>query len=228
MKSNGKIVQLENITKMYTAHSEEYAAVKNINFVADRGKMSLILGPSGSGKTTLLTIIAGFLKQTHGDVYLFGKNIKSYSSHELQQIRTAKIGFVFQTFLLIDSLTVYENISLVNHFLIKKPRNSKERIFSAMENVGISHLSKKRPIELSHGERQRVAIARALINSADLIIADEPTASIEAEQADSIISLLNSCKINSNTCVIVASHDLRLRHMADNCFIMENGTLKGE
>jgi len=228
MSSSSQIVQLENITKIYTTRSEKYAAVKDINFCAERGKLTLILGPSGSGKTTLLTIIAGFLKPTNGEVYLFEKNINDYSPRELQRMRTEKIGFVFQTFLLIDSLTVYENIALVNKFLMSKPRDSRERIVAAMEKVGISHLSKKRPLELSHGERQRVAIARALMNSAELVIADEPTASIEAEQAENIISLLESCTAGSNTCVIVASHDLRLKHQADRCYVMENGTLKGD
>ncbi len=228
MRTNGQIVQLKNITKIYTTRSEKYAAVKDINFCAERGKLTLILGPSGSGKTTLLTIMAGFLKPTNGEVYVFGKNVNDYSPRELQRMRMEKIGFVFQTFLLIDSLTVYENIALVNNFLMNKPQDSRKRIFVAMEKVGISHLSKKRPFELSHGERQRVAIARALMNSAELIIADEPTASIEAEQAENIISLLDSCTAGSNTCVIVASHDLRLKHQSDSCFVMENGILKGD
>ena len=228
MNSNKEILQLKNISKVYTSHSEEYTAVNNINFIAEKGRMIFLLGPSGSGKTTLLTIMAGFLEPTVGEISLFGRNIKYYTSHELQRIRAQKIGFVFQTFLLIDSLTVYENIAIVNSFLTSKHVGSREQIITAMENVGISHLSKKRPFELSHGERQRVAIARALVNSTELIIADEPTASIEAEQAENIIELLESCKKTSNTCVIVASHDIRLKNFADNCYILENGTLKGE
>jgi len=226
MKSNDQIVQLKNITKIYTAHSEKYAAVKDINFCAERGKMILILGPSGSGKTTLLTIIAGFLKPTRGEVYVFGKNINDYSPQELQRMRTEKIGFVFQTFLLIDALSVYENIALVNNFLINKPKNNREKIYASMESVGISHLAKKRPNELSHGEKQRVAIARALLNSAELIIADEPTASIEAEQAENIITLLKNSTAESNACVVVASHDLHLKNFTDSCLYLENGTLK--
>lgn len=226
MNSNGQIVQLKNITKVYSNRYEKYAAVKDINFCAERGKLTLILGPSGSGKTTLLTIMAGFLKPTNGEVYLFGKNVNDYSPMALQRMRTEKISFVFQTFLLIDSLTVYENIALVNNFLTNKPRDGKIKILAAMEKVGISHLCKKRPFELSHGERQRVAIARALMNSSELIIADEPTASIEAKQAENIINLLANYATESNTCVIVASHDLRLKQRANNFFIMENGTIK--
>lgn len=227
MSNNGQIVRLDDITKIYTTRTESYSAVKDINFKAERGKLILILGPSGSGKTTLLTIMAGFLKPSTGEVHLFGKNVNDYSPRELQRLRAEKIGFVFQTFLLIDSLSVYENIALVNNFLINKPWNSKERIFAAMERVGIAHLSKKRPAELSHGERQRVAIARAFMNSAELLIADEPTASIEAEQGETIISLLHNCITESNACVIVASHDQRLKHLADRCYILENGMLNG-
>jgi putative ABC transport system ATP-binding protein len=172
MSGNNQIVQLENITKVYTTHTENYAAVRDINFKAERGNLILILGPSGSGKTTLLTIMAGFLKPSAGEVHLFGKNIDDYSPRELQRLRAERIGFVFQTFLLIDTLSVYENIALVNNFILNKPRKSGEKIFAAMERVGIARLSRKRPVELSHGERQRVAIARAFMNSAELLIAD--------------------------------------------------------
>jgi ABC-type lipoprotein export system ATPase subunit len=228
MKNDQEILQLKNITKIYTSRSQEYTAVKNIDFIANKGRMIFVFGPSGSGKTTLLTIMAGFLKPTVGEVSLFGKNINYYSLRELQSIRAQKIGFVFQTFLLIESLTVYENIALVNNFLPNKSTGIRKQILMAMESVGISHLSKKRPFELSHGERQRVAIARALINSTELIIADEPTASIEAEQAENIIRLLENCKRIYNTCVIVASHDLRLRSFADKSYILESGTLIAE
>lgn len=225
MNSN-EVIRLVNVSKVYSTRSHDYTAVKDINFYAKEGTMTLLLGPSGSGKTTLLTMMAGFLKPTSGEVYLFGKNINSYSPKELQRIRREKIGFVFQSFLLIDALTVYENVNLVNNFLRNSSHKEKKKIEESLEKVGIAHLAKKRPVELSHGERQRTAIARALVNSADLFIADEPTASVEAEQGENIIKILHSVTKENNSCVLIASHDKRLTRLIDKSILLENGILK--
>ncbi len=220
-----KVVELLNVTKIYTSHSDKYIALNQIDFTACRSELLLLLGPSGSGKTTLLTLAAGFTQASSGNVFLFGQNINQYSSKELQYLRADKIGFIFQTFLLIDALNVYENVELVLKFSKNKRSDYKEKTTSALEKLGISHLSKKLPSELSHGERQRVAIARAFANNAELLIADEPTASLETKQGEQIINFLHDYASKFDKCVIVASHDLRLKSFADRIIFIENGFL---
>lgn len=219
------IVELKKISKVYDSRGCRTNALKEIDFISRRGELILLLGPSGSGKTTLLTIVAGFNQPTEGDVYLFEKNINDYTQTELQQLRAEKIGFIFQSFLLIDALNVYENVELVLRFSRRNRFNSKRNTSDALSRVGILHLAVKSPIELSHGEKQRTAIARAFVNDADLLIADEPTASLETKQGEEIIRLLHSYASEFNKCVIVASHDLRLKTLADKIYYMENGTI---
>ncbi len=218
-------VEMQSVSKVYESHSRKYSALTEVSLSASRGKLLLLLGPSGSGKTTLLTIAAGFTEPTGGNVNLFGKNINEYSPKELQTLRAEKIGFVFQSFLLIDALNVYENVELVLHFSKKYKANKRNKVYEALSQVGIRHLSEKRPFELSHGEKQRTAIARAFANDADLLIADEPTASLETKQGEEIISLLHSFANEYNKSVIVASHDVRLKHSADKIYYLENGKI---
>ncbi len=222
---NQNVVDLKNISKVYESNANKTGALTDVNFSGNKGELLLLLGPSGSGKTTMLTIIAGFNAPTSGKVCLFGKNIDKYSQSELQLIRAEKIGFIFQSFLLIDALTVYENVELVLKFFKRNRSNVKKQTREALNKVGISHLANKTPLELSHGETQRTAIARAFANNADLLIADEPTASLETQQGKEIIMLLHSYANEFNKCVIVASHDLRLKILADKIFYIENGII---
>jgi putative ABC transport system ATP-binding protein len=220
--SNNSVVEIKGATKIYESNANKCVALNEINFSASKGELLLLLGPSGSGKTTLLTVTAGFTKLTTGEVFLFGKNITKYSPVELQLLRAERIGFIFQSFLLIDALTVFENVELVLHF---SQKNMRDNAFEALQKVGIANLSKKSPMELSYGEKQRVAIARAFANDADLLIADEPTASLETKQGEEIIKLLHNYASELNKCVIVASHDKRLKYLADKIHYIENGKI---
>lgn len=183
-ENNQNIVELKKISKVYESRGCRTDALKEIDFTSRRGELILLLGPSGSGKTTLLTIVAGFNQPTEGNAYLFQKNINDYTQAELQNLRAENIGFIFQSFLLIDALTVYENVELVLRFSRKNRFNSKKSTSHALSRVGILHLASKSTLELSHGEKQRTAIARAFANNADLLIADEPTASLETKQGE--------------------------------------------
>jgi putative ABC transport system ATP-binding protein len=182
------------------------------------------MGPSGSGKTTLLTIVAGLQRPTSGVVELFGRRIRDYSSRDLQRLRARRIGFVFQTFRLMDALTVMENVELVMKFARAEGRRSRSRASSLLCTLGIGHLARARPTALSQGEKQRVALARALANGPELILADEPTANLSSTQGLEVLRLLHEHVKRSNRCALVASHDERIVRYADRVLYLEDGS----
>lgn len=219
------IVSMRDVSKIYETNGNQTSGVKNINLSVGYKELLLILGPSGSGKTTLLTLIAGLIKPSNGDVIVFEKNIEAYGKKELQKLRANKIGFIFQTFQLIESLSVLENIMLVQRFAGKEKSDIRSNSLGLLKKFNIKNLAKKNPVTLSQGEKQRVALARAIANDADLILADEPTASLESVQGFEIINLLHQLAENGK-CVIVVSHDLRLKNFADRILWLENGMIK--
>lgn len=219
------VVKLDDVSKIFGTNGHRTVAVQNISLEASLGELVLLLGPSGSGKTTLLTLIAGLIKPTSGRVSLYGRNVEKYTSKELQKLRAERIGFIFQTFHLIDSLKVIENVALVLRFTGRTRAQAKEHARKLLRQFSIEHLAQNFPATLSQGEKQRVAIARAIANEADLIIADEPTASLEIKQGFDIIRLLYQYAKEQNKCVIVASHDLRIVEFADRILPLEDGAL---
>jgi len=221
----GPVIRLEKVTKIFNGSGHPTTAVHEVSFEARRGEMVLLLGPSGSGKTTLLTLVAGLTRPTSGSISLFGKGVEEYSATELQSLRAEKIGFVFQTFLLIDSLTATENIEIVLRFNRKRRADRAAKTRALMKELKIEHLAGRFPRALSQGEKQRVAIARAIANDAELLIADEPTGSLETRQAIDIITLLHGQAKTRNTTVIVASHDLRLKEFADRTLRLQDGMM---
>jgi len=225
MKDNQVIVSLEGVTKFYRSNSHKSTGVKDINLKVGKGELLLLLGPSGSGKTTLLTLITGLLEPTSGKVYLYSKNISEIKAKDLQQLRAEKVGFIFQTFLLIDSLTAIQNIELVLRFAKLKKKYIRTRASDLLNQFGLEKLAFKSSASLSQGEKQRVAVARAIANDADLILADEPTASLETKQGMMVIELLHDYARKRNKCVIVASHDLRLKDYADRIIYLQDGEI---
>lgn len=219
------MVRLSNVSKIFGSDEKKTVAVQDVSLSASSGELLLVLGPSGSGKTTLLTLIAGLVKSTSGIISLFGRNIESYSAKELQKIRAKRIGFIFQTFLLIDSLTVRENVGVVLRFTGKTRNEAHHQAMHLLEQFHVGHLADKFPRTLSQGEKQRVAVARAVANEGDLIIADEPTGCLESKQGFEIIQLLKAYSRDKNRCVIVSSHDLRIGEFADRILRMEDGAL---
>lgn len=219
------IVALVDVSKIFGRNGRTTIAVDKISFDSKPGEMVLFLGPSGSGKTTLLTLIAGLLSPTSGEVVLFGKQVESYSTRDLQQLRARRMGFVFQTFQLIDALTAEENIRLVLHFAGHQKHTAKEKAGMLLSQLHIEHLAVKLPTEMSQGEKQRVAVARAIANNPELILADEPTASLESTQGFEVVRLLHQYAKVHQRCVIVASHDLRLAEYADRVIRMADGIL---
>ncbi len=217
------VVSLEKVGKTFDGPGHSTVAVRDVSFEARRGEMVLLLGPSGSGKTTLLTLIGGLAQPTSGRVSLFGKELDRYSAAQLQSLRAGRVGFIFQTFLLIDSLTAAENVEIVLRFSGTRRPDRARRTQALLRELGVEHLAGRFPKGLSQGEKQRVAIARAVANDAELLIADEPTGSLETRQAVGIIGLLHRQAKTRNAAVIVASHDLRLKDYADRTLRLQDG-----
>jgi len=219
------VAKLVNVSKKFGSNSGRTIAARNVSLRLSPGELVLLLGPSGSGKTTLLTLIAGLIEPSGGTVYLFGRNTEDYSTEELQQIRAERFGFIFQNFLLLDPLTVAGNVELVLQFAGNNPEQCRTKAEQLLEKFNIKHLAERLPANLSQGEKQRVAIVRALANNAELIIADEPTASLESGQGFEIIQMLHRLARQEGRCVVVASHDLRLAQFADRVLKMVDGSL---
>jgi putative ABC transport system ATP-binding protein len=219
------LVAAREVSKVYGSAGHRTTALNGVSVEARTGELVLLLGPSGSGKTTLLTIVAGLEKPTAGEVSLFGKNIIDYSPGQLQKLRAGSIGFVFQTFHLIDALTVLDNVLLVTRFARQPRVQARERALALLDRFGVEKLATAYPRTLSQGEKQRVAVARALVNEAKLIIADEPTASLASQQGFEIVRLLRTFATEENRCVVVASHDERIAEFSDRVLRLRDGTL---
>jgi|WetSurSiteA1Bulk_404760.scaffolds.fasta_scaffold26866_2 putative ABC transport system ATP-binding protein len=219
------IAQLINVSKRYDETSRGTIALKNISFAANPGEMILLLGPSGSGKTTFLTLLAGMQRPTSGEVILFEKHLTEYSRNELQELRAKRIGFIFQTFLLLESLTVLQNVMMVMRFAGTEKDKCRMTAMTYLKQLGIQDLSDSLPSKISQGEKQRVAIARALVNGAELIIADEPTGNLASRQGMEIVELLKQRCIDENRCVIIASHDERIISLASKVLYLNDGEM---
>ena len=185
------VIELKNISKSYGQGSAKVDALKDVNFEAKEGEVVLIEGPSGAGKSTFLTIAGALQKPTSGEVFIGGKDVTNYSPKQADALRLDKIGFVLQAYNLVPYLTVKEQFILVDK--VKKSGNmSKERLDNLLNELGIMQLINKYPKELSGGQQQRVAIARALYADPAIILADEPTASLDSEKVEEVGKLFKS------------------------------------
>jgi putative ABC transport system ATP-binding protein len=203
-------------------------AVNGISFEADFGKMLYIVGPSGSGKTTLLSMISGILRPNSGNVVVHGKDIWNLSPDDIADFRLNTIGFVFQDYHLFGKLTTVENVAIP---LILQKRDWNESLSMAMETleiVGLKDRASLRPIKLSGGEQQRVAIARAIVSRPDILILDEPTASLDGITGKKIISFVKDNILNDHRCILIVTHDSRIFEYADQMVMMEDGKIVKE
>lgn len=224
--SHHPVVEAENLSKVYFQNSRlDVQAVRDVNLKIGLGEIVLISGPNGSGKTTLLSMLGCLLKPHAGTIKINGQDVTCLSQPELTEFRLKRIGFIFQNFRLLDSLTVLENVEiLLNLSGIKRPR-SRERAESALEEMKMSHRALFFPRNLSGGEKQRIAIARAIINDPDIILADEPTGSLDSTAGQAAVRLLCDAARERGKTVVIVSHDDRIRHFADCVIFMEDGRI---
>ena len=213
----------DSVTKIFGKGSSKYVALENINFEAESGQLILVVGPSGSGKTTFLTIAGGLQTPTNGDVKINDSTINSLSKKQQTKLRLEKIGFILQSYNLVPFLTVEEQFKFVDK--LKKQNLTEQKLHELLSDLGLLELLKKYPNQLSGGQKQRVAIARALYTDPDYILADEPTAALDTYISMKVIELLRDLAHKRNKIIIVVTHDLRLKDMADKVYQIIDGKM---
>jgi putative ABC transport system ATP-binding protein len=216
------------LTKWFGEGEAKVTAVNQVGLVAHFGEMLFIVGPSGSGKTTMLSMISGILRPNAGNVKVKGADIWTLNNDQLADFRLNTIGFVFQDYHLFPRLTTAENVAIP---LILKQHNWNESIIEAaryLEIVGLKDRGGILPVKLSGGEQQRVAIARAIISQPEILILDEPTASLDGDTGRMIIAFVKENILNEKRCIMIVTHDARINEYADRILHMEDGHLTAE
>ncbi|MCM3585369.1 ABC transporter ATP-binding protein [Mesobacillus maritimus] len=220
------LIQLKNVNKVFPTGKAEIQALKPTNFTGEAGELIAIIGPSGSGKSTFLTIAGGLQTPTNGEVIINGKDITELKEKQRAKIRLEEIGFVLQSSNLVPFLSVQQQMKLLDQ--VKKNNLSPEKREQVYLSLGIQELMTSFPSELSGGQRQRVAIAKALYTDPSIILADEPTASLDSERAFEVMEMLRKVTTDNKKTTIVVTHDTRLIDYCDKVYRITDGTLHQE
>ena len=218
------VIELKDVKKVYGKGEAQVVALKDINFKADKGEVVLIMGPSGAGKSTFLTTAGSLQKPTSGQVLINDADISDFSAKKSNELRLGKIGFVLQAYNLVPFLTVNEQFTLVDK--VKKQNNlSKAELQDLLKQLGITKLLRKYSGELSGGQQQRAAIARALYANPEILLADEPTASLDTQNVEEVGQLFKDLAKKRDKAVMLVTHDPRLEKYADHIYEMMDGTM---
>jgi putative ABC transport system ATP-binding protein len=215
------LVEFKNVSRIYKSGESELKALDCVNLSLDEGKFVVILGPSGAGKSTLLNLLGGLDSPTSGTIIVDGKDISTLNNNELAEYRADKVGFVFQFYNLIPTLTVLENVALVKEVSTKalNPEN-------ILEEVGLKEHLKKFPSQLSGGEQQRVSIARAIAKNPKILLCDEPTGALDSETGVMILKLLLAMAKNYGKTIVIVTHNQNIAKMADVLIKVRNGKIQ--
>ena len=214
------IVEFKDVSRVYVSADHELRALDHVNMTLDEGKFVVILGPSGAGKSTLLNLLGGLDSPTGGKIFVEGQDISALSSDALAAYRASTVGFVFQFYNLVPTLTVYENVALVKE-IAKNALSAKEML----EEVGLSDHLKNFPSELSGGEQQRVSIARALAKNPKIFLCDEPTGALDSETGVMVLKLLLKMARNYKKTIVIVTHNQNIAKMADTVLRVKNGKI---
>ncbi len=206
------LIQLEGVTKIYEVGTEKVNALGGVSLSIEKNEYLAIMGPSGSGKSTLMNVIGCLDTPTSGSYRLKGQEVGDLDDDELAEIRSAEIGFVFQTFNLLPRMTAFQNVELPLIYSKAHRRTRAERVWNVMDAVGLTERAKHRPNELSGGQRQRVAIARALINDPSIILADEPTGNLDSGTGEEIMQVFEGLHMAGNTIILVTHEEYIAEH----------------
>jgi putative ABC transport system ATP-binding protein len=218
------VVSASFLSKTYQTGDIKVEALKDLNLKIEKGEFAVICGASGSGKTTLLNIIGGIDKPTSGEIIVFNEELSLKDEDFLSDYRCNSVGFVFQAYNLVSTLTVAENVAFPMEWIRKPADRIRKRVEELMETVGLEHRADHFPFQLSGGEQQRVAFARALANDPPLLLVDEPTGNLDSKTSLKVIQILQKLKDDGKT-VIVATHDERILTLAEQKLLLEDGRL---
>lgn len=218
-------IVLEDVTKTVELGDQRLPIIKGISLEVPRGQILGIIGPSGSGKSTLLGLLGGLDTPTSGRVVIDGIDISQMSEQRLTHIRNERIGFVFQLFHLIPTLTAVQNVALPIRFAEKRKYNPTQRAVELLTLLGLEHRLKHRPAQLSGGQQQRVAIARALANDPPILLCDEPTGNLDTQSGQQVMDALQDIRARLQTTIIIVTHDLSIASQADHVVTLEDGHL---
>lgn len=223
-----KIIQIKDLTREFKSGSKILTVVNNINFEIEEGTSCAIVGPSGSGKTTLLGLCAGLDRPTSGEVVLKGNSLSPLSEDERALVRNKHVGFVFQTFQLVPTLTALENVMVPLELRGEATKEVRKKANELLTEVGLGDRVHHYPTQLSGGEQQRVAIARAFINQPDILFADEPTGNLDTETGAHIERLIFDLNSKEQTTLVLVTHDLELAEKCDRIIRIKNGKVESD
>lgn len=221
----GNVIELKNLEKSYILAKNEVPILKGINLEVKEGEFLAIIGPSGSGKSTTMNMIGSLDTPTRGQILLSSKDIAELEESDLAQLRGRKIGFVFQNFNLIPSLTAIQNVMLPLTFQGVPRAEASKRAEEKLTKVGLSHRLTHKPGELSGGERQRVAIARALVTESEMILADEPTGNLDSKTGNEILEVLENLNKNEKKTIVIITHDPDIAKRAKRVVQIHDGRI---
>lgn len=223
MEQSSLAVRCQNVVKIYDTGGQKVTALNGVNLDIAMGELMMLVGPSGCGKTTLISVIAGILDQDTGYCEVFGEDLLNMSGRNKLDFRARNIGFVFQAFNLLPSLSAAENVSIPLIINGMKRAEAERKAINVLEQVGLGERVTALPSELSGGQQQRVAIARALIHSPRLIVCDEPTSSLDHETGRNVMKLLKDVAVQKDRALVIVTHDARIFGFADRIAEMDDG-----
>ena len=222
------IISLRDVTKVYRQGSVDVHALRGLTMDVEAGEFTAICGPSGSGKTTMLNLIGALDAMTSGSIVLEGRELASLNKKELSELRRDRIGFVFQAYNLMPVLTAYENAEMVLWVQGVDGRARRERVMALLEQVGLEGMENRRPSELSGGQQQRVAIARAIASNPVVVLADEPTANVDSETAETLLELMEELNREQGVTFVFSTHDPQVMERARRVVRLVDGRVASD
>lgn len=219
------MLQINHLCKSYQTGKVVYDVLKDVSFTVEKGEFVAVMGPSGSGKTTLLNCISCFIPYENGEILLGKTKLAALAEEEMATVRNNKLGFVFQDFMLLDGLTVFENVCIPKVINNSPYKPMEEKAKKMLEMFGIKEIANKYPVEISGGQKQRTAVARALMNDPLLILADEPTGNLDSRSSEAVIHAFLAAKKELGATTFMVTHDSFSASYCDRVIVMKDGNI---